>query len=224
MNCDRAKYNVNTETGIFYNVRGTSETKLWRGPGCSPPTTLSTSKENGANAWMGSTLSTMDSSPIARSQTVVEADGGQVRHPSRRSRHHSSRCVPRQKGADFLFPGLLQIAKDPAAPERFPHAQHRTQLDLWRNVRTGILLGYLAQLRCALSRPILHAARAGAYPGIPRKSAARHRFQFQLVRGGRSRHRYWERRDSEAGWRGIHVRWPFRFGRWLDWREYTSTT
>ena len=27
MNCDHGKYNVNTETGIFYDVRGTSETE-----------------------------------------------------------------------------------------------------------------------------------------------------------------------------------------------------
>lgn len=33
LNCDRAKYNVNTESGIFYNVRGTSETKIVARPG-----------------------------------------------------------------------------------------------------------------------------------------------------------------------------------------------
>ncbi len=33
LNCDRAKYNVTTETGIFYNVRGTSETKIIARPG-----------------------------------------------------------------------------------------------------------------------------------------------------------------------------------------------
>jgi len=33
LNCDRAKYNVNTETGIFYDVRGTSETKVVARPG-----------------------------------------------------------------------------------------------------------------------------------------------------------------------------------------------
>lgn len=33
LNCDRAKYNVNTETGIFFDVRGTSETKVVARPG-----------------------------------------------------------------------------------------------------------------------------------------------------------------------------------------------
>lgn len=33
INCDHAKYNVNTETGIFYNIRGTSETKIVARPG-----------------------------------------------------------------------------------------------------------------------------------------------------------------------------------------------
>jgi LPS-assembly protein len=33
LNCDHAKYNVNTETGIFYDVRGTSETKIIARPG-----------------------------------------------------------------------------------------------------------------------------------------------------------------------------------------------
>jgi LPS-assembly protein len=33
LNCDHATYNVNTETGIFYNVRGTSETKIIVRPG-----------------------------------------------------------------------------------------------------------------------------------------------------------------------------------------------
>ena len=33
LNCDHATYNVNTETGIFYNVRGTSETKIIARPG-----------------------------------------------------------------------------------------------------------------------------------------------------------------------------------------------
>ena len=33
LNCDHAKYNVNTETGIFYDVRGTSETKIVARPG-----------------------------------------------------------------------------------------------------------------------------------------------------------------------------------------------
>jgi LPS-assembly protein len=33
LTCDRAKYNVNSETGIFYNVRGTSETKIVSRPG-----------------------------------------------------------------------------------------------------------------------------------------------------------------------------------------------
>jgi LPS-assembly protein len=33
LNCDRATYNVNSETGIFYNVRGTSETKIMARPG-----------------------------------------------------------------------------------------------------------------------------------------------------------------------------------------------
>ena len=33
LNCDRAKYNVNTETGIFYDVRGTSETRIVARPG-----------------------------------------------------------------------------------------------------------------------------------------------------------------------------------------------
>jgi LPS-assembly protein len=33
LNCDRAKYNVNSETGIFYDVRGTSETKIVARPG-----------------------------------------------------------------------------------------------------------------------------------------------------------------------------------------------
>lgn len=33
LNCDRAKYNVNTESGVFYNVRGTSETKIVARPG-----------------------------------------------------------------------------------------------------------------------------------------------------------------------------------------------
>jgi LPS-assembly protein len=33
VNCDHAKYNVNTETGIFYDVRGTSETKIVSRPG-----------------------------------------------------------------------------------------------------------------------------------------------------------------------------------------------
>jgi LPS-assembly protein len=33
INCDHATYNVNTETGIFYNVRGTSETKIVARPG-----------------------------------------------------------------------------------------------------------------------------------------------------------------------------------------------
>jgi LPS-assembly protein len=33
LNCDHATYNVNTETGIFYNVRGTSETKVIARPG-----------------------------------------------------------------------------------------------------------------------------------------------------------------------------------------------
>lgn len=31
--CDRAKYNVNTESGVFYNVRGTSEAKIVARPG-----------------------------------------------------------------------------------------------------------------------------------------------------------------------------------------------
>jgi len=33
LNCDHATYNVTTETGIFYNVRGTSETKIIARPG-----------------------------------------------------------------------------------------------------------------------------------------------------------------------------------------------
>jgi LPS-assembly protein len=33
LNCDHATYNVNTEMGIFYNVRGTSETKIIARPG-----------------------------------------------------------------------------------------------------------------------------------------------------------------------------------------------
>ena len=33
LNCERAKYNVNTETGIFYEVRGTSEPKIVARPG-----------------------------------------------------------------------------------------------------------------------------------------------------------------------------------------------
>jgi len=33
LNCDHAKYNVTTETGIFYEVRGTSETKIIARPG-----------------------------------------------------------------------------------------------------------------------------------------------------------------------------------------------
>ena len=33
INCDHATYNVQTETGIFYNVRGTSETKIVARPG-----------------------------------------------------------------------------------------------------------------------------------------------------------------------------------------------
>ncbi|MGP0076409.1 MAG: LPS-assembly protein LptD [Bryobacteraceae bacterium] len=33
LNCDHAKYNVNTESGIFYDVRGTSETKIIARPG-----------------------------------------------------------------------------------------------------------------------------------------------------------------------------------------------
>jgi LPS-assembly protein len=33
LNCDHAKYNVNTESGIFYDVRGTSETKVVARPG-----------------------------------------------------------------------------------------------------------------------------------------------------------------------------------------------
>jgi len=33
INCDRAKYNVNTESGVFYNVRGTSEAKIVARPG-----------------------------------------------------------------------------------------------------------------------------------------------------------------------------------------------
>ncbi len=33
LNCDHAKYNVNTETGIFFDVRGTSETKVVARPG-----------------------------------------------------------------------------------------------------------------------------------------------------------------------------------------------
>jgi LPS-assembly protein len=33
LNCDHAKYNVNSETGIFYDVRGTSETKIVARPG-----------------------------------------------------------------------------------------------------------------------------------------------------------------------------------------------
>jgi LPS-assembly protein len=33
LNCDHAKYNVNTESGIFYDVRGTSETKIVARPG-----------------------------------------------------------------------------------------------------------------------------------------------------------------------------------------------
>lgn len=33
LNCDHAKYNVNTETGIFFDVRGTSETKIVARPG-----------------------------------------------------------------------------------------------------------------------------------------------------------------------------------------------
>lgn len=33
LSCDRAHYNVNTETGVFYDVRGTSETKVVARPG-----------------------------------------------------------------------------------------------------------------------------------------------------------------------------------------------
>ncbi len=33
LNCDHATYNVNSETGVFYNVRGTSETKIVARPG-----------------------------------------------------------------------------------------------------------------------------------------------------------------------------------------------
>jgi LPS-assembly protein len=33
LNCDHAKYNVNTETGVFYDVRGTSESKVVARPG-----------------------------------------------------------------------------------------------------------------------------------------------------------------------------------------------
>jgi LPS-assembly protein len=33
LNCDHATYNVNSETGVFYNVRGTSETKIIARPG-----------------------------------------------------------------------------------------------------------------------------------------------------------------------------------------------
>ena len=33
LNCDHATYNVNTESGVFYNVRGTSETKIIARPG-----------------------------------------------------------------------------------------------------------------------------------------------------------------------------------------------
>ena len=96
------------------------------------------------------------------SETLVAAHRDQVRHPSQRPRHHLSRCFSRQENSDLLFPRLLQIAEDAAAPERIPDAQYRAQLDLRRNVRPGLLLGHQPQLRRALSHSILHVSGSGA--------------------------------------------------------------
>ena len=163
LNCDHATYNVNTETGIFYNVRGTSETKIVARPGL-----LTT---NNPFYFEGKWGERTEGKYIIHEGFVTDCKvpkpwwrltSHQIRYPSRQSRHHVSRRVSRQESADFLFPRLLQIAESAAAPERLPHAQHRAQLHLRRNVRPGLLLGHLPQLRCALSHSILHAR------GVPR--------------------------------------------------------
>ena len=69
LTCDHLKYNVTTETGIFYDIKGRRRPGSSRGRDCSPPTIRSISKASGANGWMANILSTKASSPIAKFQS-----------------------------------------------------------------------------------------------------------------------------------------------------------
>ena len=164
LNCDHATYNVNTETGIFYNVRGTSETKIVARPGLLTTNNPFYFEGKWGERTEGKYIiheGFVTDCKVPKPWWRLTSTKFDILPGNRAITYHAVFRI--KKSADILFPRLLQIAEGAAAPERLPHAQHRAQLHLRRNVRSGILLGHLPQLRCSLSHSIFHLARSRAH-------------------------------------------------------------
>ncbi len=129
VNCDHAKYNVNTETGIFYDVRGTSETKIVARPGL-----LTT---NNPFYFEGKWGERVDGKYIIHEGFVTDckvpkpwwrltAAKFDISPDDRAITYHA--VFRLKKVPIFYFPAYYKSLKSSAAPKRIPHAQHRTQL------------------------------------------------------------------------------------------------
>ncbi len=217
LSCDHLTYNVNTESGIFYNVKGTSEPTIISRPGL-----LTTSNPFYFEGKWGERV---DGKYIVHDGFVTDC---KIPKPWWRLTSAKFDILPNDRAIThravfhvkkvpiFYFPLYYKSLK------KLPRQSGFLTPNIGHSSTYGEMFGlayYWAISRSydALYRIQYFTLRGPAHTlELARQGAARHRFQPQPVCGGRSRHQYRQRRDPEAGRRGIHLRRPLRSGRRLD--------
>ena len=102
---------------------------------------------------------------------VVAAARAPLRDRAGRPRHRLPVDVPGAAVPAVLYAVFLQIAREDAAQERLPDAEHRQQLAARQDDRGVLLLGHQPQLRHHLPHSGFHRAGPRAHGGFPRQAA-----------------------------------------------------
>ena len=211
LECDHGKYNVNDQTGIFWDVRGTSPAKIVARPGLLTTTNPFYFEgkwaERKADRYILHDGFVTDCK-IPKPWWRLTAPKFDIIPHDRAIGYHA---VFHVKALPLLyFPAFYKSLK------RLPRKSGFLTPSIGRSSRFGEFFGlgyYWAinrSLRFPVSGRVLQLARPGQHRRLSRKGEARHRFRIQPVRRERSRPRHRQRRDPEAGRLPVYVRRPVR--------------
>ena len=216
LTCDHLKYNVNTENGIFYGIKGTSETRIVSRPGL-----LTT---NNPFYFEGKWGERVDGKYIIHEGYVTDCKVPKpwwrltstrfdITPNDRALTHHAVFHV--RKVPIFYFPLYYKSLK------KLPRQSGFLTPNIGHSSLYGEMFGLAYYWAISRSYDTLYRFQYFTLRGpahtLEMRGKVRPGTDFSLNlyavedRGIRCRQRH----DPKAGWRGIYVRWPLRSRRWL---------
>jgi lipopolysaccharide assembly outer membrane protein LptD (OstA) len=125
---DKVEYDLENETGKYYNVRGSSPAKIESRPGIlttnNPFSFEGKWAERVKNRYI---LHDGFVTELQAAEAVVEAHGQRVRYHPGATRDRPSKRVLRSPRAVVLHSHVLQVPRARASEERLSNAEHRKQ-------------------------------------------------------------------------------------------------